>query len=456
MKKSTALLVLSILSALVFVSSAMMTTYAAWNVQNDTINAVSMGSVQVRLEEEYEQGQVLMPGMTADKKVWAKNTGELDIAIRVIVTKAWGAPGRNGSFIEDKKLSTDNILIPFNQKDWYYNQEDNYHYYKGVLAPGETTPPLFEQFVLSAEDSNAYRNKQANITVTVECVQAQGNGISVWGMSFEKLGVSYKAPEPVNTVTRVHFVSPEAGFDFPDNEGDLFAAFKLLAPGENRVQAVEVKNLWSKPVEIYLWAAVTPQVYAGAEKLALVDQLLREYTQITITEGAARIYRGAVWGNPTLDSRAGDSMRYPYSLGIFQPGQGKTLRVDLTLDSRMDNRFQDLLGLVNWIFSAGGDEGGTPTTTSPNPTTTSPTTRDPASPTTQVSGQTEVNPTNPPGSTAPATQPTGTLKPPAIVLPKTGDRSNVTFWASLAVGSGALLVVTLLAARRQKRNEQYT
>ena len=435
-KKSTALLALSLPLALVFASSAAMTTYAAWSVRGDTINAVSMGSVQVSLEEEYEQGQKLMPGMTADKKVRAKNTGLLDICVRASVAIEWGAPGPGGSFAEDKKLDTGNVVIPYNQKDWYYNREDNYYYYKGVLAPGETTPPLFEHFTLRAEGGNEYRNKQGNIKVTVECVQAQGGGISMWGMSFERLGIIYKAPEPVNTVTRVHFIGPEGAFAFPDNEGDLFAAFKLLAPGESRAQAVEVTNLWSKPVEIFLWAAAAEQARTRAEDLELVNQLLREYANIAITEGAARLYRGAVWGNPALDSRAGDSMRHPHSLGVFQPGQSKTLRVDLTLDARMDNRFRDLIGLIHWFFSAGGDEGEPPTTT--GPTTT-------AGPTTTTSGPT--------GPSATSTG-TGTIYPPNYVLPQTGDGSNVTFWASLAVGSGALLLVTMLAARRQRREEK--
>jgi len=438
------LLALSLLLALVFVSSAAMTTYAAWSVQSDTVNAVSMGSVQVSLEEEYEQGQKLMPGVTADKKVWAKNTGLLDICVRAKVTKAWSAGGR---------LSTDYIMIDYNQKDWYYNEKDKYFYYKGVLAPGGTTPPLFERFTLSAEAGHAYRNQQASITVTVECVQAQGNGISAWGMRFEQLGISYKAPEPVNIVTRAHFVSPAAGFVFPDNGGDLFAAFKLLAPGESRAQAVEVKNLWSRPVEIFLWAAVTEQARARAEDLNLVNQLLREYANVTITEGAARIYQGAVWGNPALDSRAGDSMRYPYSLGVFQPGQGRTLRVDLTLDPRMDNRFRDLIGLVDWVFSAGGDEGVPPTTT--NLTTTAPAATTEAGGTTTAAGTATAQPpgTGAPGPSA-ATGPAGTIKPTVLTLPKTGDKSNVTFWAGLMVCSGALLAVTMLAARKQRREEK--
>ena len=419
MKKRTLFLLLCSSLAFIFVSSTVMTTYAAWSVQNDTTNQVSMGSVQVKLLEEYEQGQSLMPGITADKKVWAKNTGELDIVVRMKITKAWGTPGPNDKFVKDPSLSTDNILIPYNKEHWLYNENDDFYYYKGVLAPGEVTPALFEKFTLTLENSNDYRNKHANITVTVECVQAQGGGISIWDMSFEKLGVVYKEPTQPGIVARVNFVSPGAGFSFPDNNGDLFAAFKLLAPGGTRTQAVQVINQWNEPVEIFLWAAVTEQTLAKPEDMALVNQLLREYSYLTVTEGAAKLYEGSVWGNPTLDSTGTDSMRYPRSLGVFQPGAGKTLKLDLKLDERMDNKFRDLAGLVDWYFSAAGSNGAEPTT-KPGDTTTT-TTGIPSQP-----------------------------QPP----PKTGS-SQVTFWATLAVASGALMIAAIIAMRRETREERH-
>ena len=470
--------------ALTFLFSSVMTTYAMWSVQSDTDNAVSMGSVKVALEEEFEHGQVLMPGVTADKKVWAKNTGLLDIAVRIKITKLWGDPGPDGAFVPDKKISTDNIEIPYNQKDWYYNSKDDYFYYKGVLKPGQTTPPLFERFILSSVGGNELRNKHANIIVKAECVQAQGGGISFWGMSFEDLGVVYRAQAAVNITTRVHFASPATGFYFPDNGGDLFAAFKLLAPGESRSQTVDVKNEWNEATEIFLWAAVADQAHATAETLPLINQLLRQYTQLTITDGAGKlIYRGPVWGNPTSTSRDTDSMRYPYSLGSFAPGQTRTLHLSLTLDPVMDNQFKDLFGLINWVFAASGDlvEPSTqeqpvtvPTTTKkPGETTTKKpgetTTKKPGETTTQKPGETttkkpgetttkkpgETTTKKPAETTTKKSAETTTKKPGSIKTiseppPKTGNENRVTFWASLSTCSGALLVAMLLAMKKQR------
>jgi len=446
-----------------------MTTFAMWSVQNDTVNAVSMGSVKVSVEEEYEQGQELMPGSTADKKAWARNTGQLDIAVRMKVTRLWGTEGTDGALIADHTLATDNIEIEFNLEDWLYNEDNDYFYYKGVLAPGEATPPLFEQFTLSPESGDKYRGKFANIIVTAECVQAQGNGISLWGVRFEDLGVTYHAPASLDIVTHVNFLSPSGGFAFPDNQGDLFAEFKLLAPGESRSQTVEVKNAWSRPVEIFLWAEVTAQHASMQRSLDLVDKLLKDYTELVITHGGVRIYQGAVWGSPDLDSRAGDSMRYPYSLGTFQPGETKTLQLELILDPAMDNRFNDLIGLIDWVFSASGDEEEETTTAPPTcettttapptceTTTTAPpaTTLPPPPEPTTGSPTTTAGPATTTAAVPTTTSPVATLKAPPADLPKTGGEARVTFWASMATGSGALLVVSLLALKRQKKGAKY-
>jgi len=456
MKKSTLLIITSVVLGFAFTASSAMTTYSMWSVQNDTINAVSMGSVKVTLEEEFEQGQELMPGAVANKKVWAKNTGLLDIAVRAQVVLKWGTQGPGGGVIEDKALSTDNIEIEYNLTDWYYKAEDDFYYYKGVLKPGEVTTPLFERFTLNADSTgNTYKNKYANILVNVECVQAQGGGISFWDMRFEDLGITYHAPAPVNIVTKVDFMSPATGFIFPANQGDLFADFKLLAPGESRSQTVEVRNAWKDPVEIFLWAEVTAQHPTMRDSLDLVDELIKEMALLTITaSGGQQLYRGAVWGNPDRETRDGSSMRYPYSLGMFQPGEIKTLQLNLTLDPRMDNRFKDLVGLINWHFSASG-ETDTPTTV-PTTTTSRPTTTtSPDTTTTSPGTSTAIKPTEHiitlPGTTAGRAT---TMSPPPQPPPKTGNEKRVTFWGAMSTGTGAFLVVSLLTLKRQKKDER--
>lgn len=335
-------------------------TYASWRAQGETVNSVSMASVKGQIIEEFEQDQVVYPNGTVDKVVQVKNTGTVDALPRVKVETAWG-DGRdeNGRLIVNPELSTENIEITYNTEQWIYRAEDGWFYYSRVLKPGETTEPLLESFRVSEETGGAYRNKQADIVVSMEMVQAAGGGPAYWNTSFEELGIVYAQSGQTELVTTVDFRSPEQGFSFDVNGGDLFANFKNLVPGESRSQAVEVTNRWNDETELFLWAKLTDQPQATEETKELIDRLLREYAKIVVTDEAGTVlYDGAVWGDPELDSHGTDSMKYPRSLGSFAAGQTKKLCVSLYLDPQTDNEYRELLGYITWVFSAEGDDSG--------------------------------------------------------------------------------------------------
>ncbi len=358
MKKRVIYPVLCVALVLVFAFSTGM-TLAAWKAQGDTINAVTAASVAGQIVEEYEQGQTLYPGVETDKIVQVENTGTADAAVRVKIEKAWGdSRGDDGVLIINPGLSTDNIQISCNLQDWYYNDSDGYFYYKGTLSPGEITPPLLESFAIDGNSGGEYKNKHADILVKMEMVQAAGHGLLYWGMSFAELGVTYVETVQTPVVTTVRFKSPETGFAFEVNGGDLFANFKDLVPGQSRSQQVTVTNAWNRATEIFLWAEITDQTQATDETRALIDKLLKEYATVVITDDAGDVvYYGPVWGNPGLDSQGADSMKYPHSLGAFAAGQTKNLHISLQLDYRMDNEYQELMGLIKWVFSAEDAEG---------------------------------------------------------------------------------------------------
>lgn len=366
MKKSAVYLALCAVSVCVFLFSAGM-TYASWKTQGDTVNKINMASVRGQIVEEYEQNQVVYPNSTVDKIVQVKNTGTADALPRVKIEKVWGdSRDENGKLIINPDLSTDNIEITYNTEQWIYNSKDGYYYYKEVLKPGDITVSLFDSFKINGEKTGGeYKNKLADIVVNMEMVQAAGNGLSYWNTSFEELGIVYKQTNQVEIVTKVDFNSPNNGFSFDVNEGDLFADFKNLVPGESRSQVVEIKNKWNQQTEIFLWADFIDQTQATDETRELIDKLLHEYAEIVITDDDGNvIYDGAVWGSPNVDSKGTDSMKYPYNLGIFKSNQTKKLNVSLSLDPKMDNEYKDLLGLIKWVFSAQGDEPPAPTQTS--------------------------------------------------------------------------------------------
>ena len=85
------------------------------------------------------------------------------------------------------------------------------------------------------------------------------------------------------------------------------------------------------------------------EEQKLLDELLAKYALITVKDGTKTLYQGAVDGN--LDGK-GWSMQKNISLGTIEAGKGKNLNVTLSVSPDMDNRYQNLLGKVKWIFTA--------------------------------------------------------------------------------------------------------
>ncbi len=347
---------LCILLAIIFTLSVGF-TLAEWKIQNNTVNLISMGSVKGRILEEYEQGQIVNPSATVNKVVNVKNTGTIDANVRVKIKKAWGDNrDENGKLIVNTDLSTDNIIINYNKKDWYYNEEDGYFYFKGVLAPNEVTPSLLDSFVVEGSTTDSsYAGKTADIVVSMEIIQAGGDGISYWGMTPEELNIECNYSSGSDKVSKIDFWGSESGFRFNTDNGDLFYNFKNLVPGENRSQIVKITNKWENPVEIFLYADYADQKYDSPETLELIENLLKEYATIVISdENGNLIYSGSVWGNLDNNTMGVSSMKHLKSLGVFNGGETKRLNVSLFLDSQMDNEYQDLLGKVKWVVCAQG------------------------------------------------------------------------------------------------------
>lgn len=426
MKKFTVYSALCIASACTFFFSTGK-VFAAWYAQSDTINIISMKSVKGQIVEEYEQNQVVYPNAEVNKIVQVKNIGNTDALSRVKIEKVWGEKrDENGKLLINPDLSTENIEITYNTDEWFYQEDDGYFYYRDVLHPGDISVSLFDSFKINGEKTNGdYKNKQADIIVTLEMIQAEDNGPSYWHTSFDELGVVYVPTQQVDIITKVSFESPDDGFTFEVNNGDLFSNFKNLVPGESRSQIIEVTNVWDYPVEMFLWAEFVLQDQATEETRDLINKLVYEYTKITITEeDGTLVYDGTVWGNLNINSQDTDSMKYPYSLGVFLSHQTKRLNVSLYVDPRMDNECQELLGLIKWVFSAQGADVPQETTT-------------PSS-----SEENNNQETSKPG---------GAVNTSSLdsYSPKTNDSGNVGLYGTLA----ALSMVTFLTAYKKSKSD---
>lgn len=356
----------SLIAVFIFVVSAIGTTQAAWKASQDSVHEIDLTGVKAQIVEEYERAVNVYPGNTVDKLVNVKNTGSSDCLVRVKVEKAWGAQrDEDGKLIVDDTYPTDNIIIDYNTDFWLYDDTDGYFYYKGVLGADEMTiAPLFEAFSISKETGNEYKKLEADILVKMECVQAAADGISIWEKSLIDLGIEYVTDNP-NVTTSVTFVGGNDEFIFEPESRDLFANFKDLLPGETRSQTITVSNVFKAvpSVEIFLRAEDINQSFSDdPETLELVNKLLREHATIIITDDSGNvIYNGPVWGEPYSDKSNPDSMRFDISLGLFAQNETKNLNVQLQLDPDMDNEYQNLMGLIKWVWSANAVDAETVT-----------------------------------------------------------------------------------------------
>ena len=340
---------------IVFFSSAA-GTLAAWTAERDTVNKITIGSIKGLVSMEgFSYGQVIMPGTTAPNVVSVKNTGTIDVLVRLKMDIAWGSSrDSERKLTVIPSLSTDNIHITFNSTNWYFKQADGYFYYRGVVRPGESTIPLMKEFTIDSNSGNKYKNMMADFVVHMECIQAAGEGPKVWGLDSSVLSVSRSGTA---IIAEVEFLNPTDGFRFKSSDGDLFVNFKDLIPGESQSQVIKITNSYTQKTEIFLKADYTDQAHTTPENRELIERLLKEYAVITISNAAGEVlYRGPIWGNLDVDSHGTDSAKYYISLGNFDSQTSGKLTVNLSLDSAMDNKYQNALGLIKWTFAAEGRE----------------------------------------------------------------------------------------------------
>ncbi len=352
MKKALYLSVLCI-SVFIFAFSAG-NTFAYWVTENKTNNLVQTGKLAADIAEEYQQNQIVYPGDVISKKVNVSNVGDVESIIRVKVTKAWEQIQDDGSLIIDSTLSTDNILIAYNTTVWAYDDADGYFYYKKILKPGETTvEPLFSEFRITDSTDNTFANMHAKIDIDMESVQAAYGGATLWGKALESLGIADIVPNSHRgNIPLITFTDPIQSFQFQSDRNDIFCAWEHLIPGENRSQTISLENVYSAAVPISIRAEYHP-TGSSAEEQALIDDLIKKYVWITITdESGETIYSGSLWGN--LDAQSGQTMNADLPLGTFAPQQKRNYSVTIQVSPALDNRYSNLTGIITWVFQANG------------------------------------------------------------------------------------------------------
>ena len=342
-------IVTSVLAGVMILSG---TVLAAWNIREYCVNFLTMSSYKNTIVEEYKEPDHVEPGQKVLKKVSVRNEGDVDTFVRVKIEKFFGIPGEDEDFLEDGSLDPEMIEIHYNS-DYWKLCPDGYWYYTDVLQAGEITKePLLKSYRLSEKVQNSYKNKEAQIVVHMESIQAAGGTMeALWGMKEKDLGIIYQ-PCTCETVAQV-IITEDRKIAFEAEEDNLFSGFQNLLPGCSRTQTVNLTNKSDATVNLMLRAEAAEQDKMSSEQQVLVHQLISKYAVMEIRQGNTVLYQGPADGN---QEEKGWSMKQNISLGTFQPGETKRLVVTLSLDPQMDNRYQKLKGKVNWIFTAEGTE----------------------------------------------------------------------------------------------------
>lgn len=349
-RRGKAIKILAAVSSSLLLCSAVL---AAYEARGRSINVLTTGTFSNKLVEEYQAPEHLNPGQSMDKVVNVTNDGGVDSFVRVKVTKLLGTRDGQGKLIKDEALDPELLEISYNTKYWKY-RKDGFWYYAGILKAGETTKePLFQKCSLSVKADNRYKNKDGEIQVALESIQAGGGALeALWKVKAGELGVKEGACRSCKTVTRVT-LDPGYQIKIDASDADLFANFKNLLPGSARTQSIRVGNQSKTETQLFLRAEEAKQTGLTDKEKKLVKKLLDSYTFLEVRQGSRVLYQGPASGKGTGKNT---SMKRNISLGTILPGKEKELAVTLSVSPQMGNSYQALTGKVDWIFTASGEE----------------------------------------------------------------------------------------------------
>ncbi len=141
-------------------------TYAIFTNTKSLQNIFGTRNYHTEVTEEFVSPDDWQPGMTTGKKVYVKNTGQVNMAIRVSYTEEWVSG--NGNSLPLKQGDNVAAIINFvNQEDWTKNGD--YYYYNKSLLPGETTTSFidsvtFNKAIQTDATCTTVQNKQSCIS----------------------------------------------------------------------------------------------------------------------------------------------------------------------------------------------------------------------------------------------------------------------------------------------------
>jgi hypothetical protein len=106
-------------------------------------------------------GEKLTAGEMLEKKSWVANDGDIPAFVRVKVFPVLTAP--DGLLHCEARFGAQLRYVDLRTADWM-DGGDGWFYYRGVVEPGESTEPLFEDIEL---DQDIVADSDAVLTITI-------------------------------------------------------------------------------------------------------------------------------------------------------------------------------------------------------------------------------------------------------------------------------------------------
>ena len=124
------------------------------------------------IKETFESPDNWTPGTTTAKTVIAKNTGDVDIAVRVSYTEAWVSA--NNTALPLKQGNNTAAIINFaNTSDWI--KDGNYYYYNKKLSKNQSTSTFLDSVTFNKNITASTTCTTSDDGLVENCVST-GNG----------------------------------------------------------------------------------------------------------------------------------------------------------------------------------------------------------------------------------------------------------------------------------------
>lgn len=184
------------LAAILAGALCLATIGGTWAVYTNTVsikNPFSTTSSSAVMVENFNPDSTFLPGESVEKQPYFKNTGNMDLVVRVKVQESWkdakGNPAKEADTSKVTKEWTDSWM----STDWI--QIGDYRYYKKILKKSGTesgedrTPVILKKLTLASDLSNDshgvdYSGLIYELNFEAEAVQADTVSVqSQWRLS---------------------------------------------------------------------------------------------------------------------------------------------------------------------------------------------------------------------------------------------------------------------------------